>query len=265
MRTEKSCHAWLIVRSAQFRPLNTLVNRWFSLIRILKMSSSEERVFIIGASGDIGSHVIRGLVRKGVKTTAYVRNEKKTRDLFPEELATGLLSIVVGDYSTMNVYAEAIKGHTRLFILLLADFSKAAQMGNLKGEYGRIAFEQGVRQIVDISSVTLRIAGMQGILGYIHATGEAKLWALAEEDPEKRSVVMLRPAFFMTNHFMGDIRHIKHGNKIISCGPPSAAYSWIDTRGMQKATQIIIINMSLLFEEPLLKMIVVYIADASYL
>ncbi len=57
------------------------------------------------------------------------------------------------------------------------------------------------------------------------------LWALAEEDPEKRSLVVLRPAAFMTNHLMGDIRHIKRSNKILSCSPPSSKITWIDTKG----------------------------------
>jgi nucleoside-diphosphate-sugar epimerase len=182
------------------------------------MSSAEERVFVIGASGEIGSGVVRGLVSKGVKTTAYARNATKTNDLFKAELTTGLLNIVIGDYSTPNVYEEAIKGHTRLYILLVGDFSKPALMSEVKGFFGKVAYEQGVRQIVDLSSIATRIYGKQGVLGYIHTSAEEKLWALAEENPQQRSLVILRPGFFMTNHFMGDVHHIKKENKIMSAG-----------------------------------------------
>lgn len=72
----------------------------------------------------------------------------------------------------------------------------------------------------------------QGILGYIHESGEQNLLALAEENSEKRSLVLLRPAFFMTNH-------IKDSNKILSCGSPKAFLLWIDTKGMQKSIYII--------------------------
>jgi NAD(P)-dependent dehydrogenase (short-subunit alcohol dehydrogenase family) len=195
------------------------------------MSSSLERVFVIGASGVIGSQVIRHLINNGVKTTAYVRNESKAKDLFKEELATGLLNIAVGDYSTLDKYENAIKDHTRLFILLAGDFTKPAMLSQSKYVFGKIAFKHGVRQIIDLSAMPVRVFAKQGILGYIHASSEEKLWALAEKNPEQRSLVVLRPGFLMTNHFMGDIHSIKHANKIISCGPPSAMLAWIDPRG----------------------------------
>jgi uncharacterized protein YbjT (DUF2867 family) len=82
------------------------------------MSSSKERVFVIGASGNIGSGAVRGLIKKGVKTTAYVRNEQKAKDLFKDELKTGHLSIVVGTYLSVDIYKKAIQRHTRLFLLV---------------------------------------------------------------------------------------------------------------------------------------------------
>jgi hypothetical protein len=196
------------------------------------MSVSAENIFVIGATGGVGSRVVQGLIKKGVKTTAYARNEAKAKDLFKAELATGLLRIVIGDYSTLNAFETNIKGHTRLFILIVADFTKAASMRKAKKAFGKIAYQQGVRQILDLSSVEARLSGKQGILGYIHTSGEEKLWALAEKHPEERSLVVLRPAFFMTNHFMGDVHSIKHSNKLISCGSPSAKLSWIDRSGM---------------------------------
>ena len=68
------------------------------------MSSNVERVFVTGASGNIGSDVVRGLIKKGVQTTAYVRDEKKGKDLFQHELKTGHLKIVVGTYSSVDVF-----------------------------------------------------------------------------------------------------------------------------------------------------------------
>jgi uncharacterized protein YbjT (DUF2867 family) len=62
------------------------------------MSASKEHVFVTGASGNIGCDVVRGLVKNGIKITAYVRDEKKTKDLFKDELKTGHLTITVGDY-----------------------------------------------------------------------------------------------------------------------------------------------------------------------
>ena len=52
-----------------------------------------ERVFVVGATGEIGSGVVRGLVKNDVNATAYVRDERKAQDLFGDELNSGHLSI----------------------------------------------------------------------------------------------------------------------------------------------------------------------------
>ena len=199
------------------------------------MSASKEHVFVTGASGGIGSGVVRGLIKNGINTTAYVRNEQKAKDLFKDELNTGRLTIVVGTYSSVDVYTKAIQGHTRLF-LLVGDVgsSKPASMSQIKATFGKIAFDQGVRQIVDLSSISVSIHGRTGIIGYMHTTAEEKLWTLADENPEQRSLVILRPGAFMANHLWVDIHHIKHSNKIVSCGLPSSKTTWIDTKGKYK-------------------------------
>lgn len=197
------------------------------------MSSSVERVFVTGASGDIGSGVVRGLIKKGVQVTAYVRDENKGKDLFKDELKTGHLKIVVGTYSSVDVFTKAIEGHTRIFLLFAAVHSKPADMSQVKETLAKIAFEQGVRQVVDLSSAFVSSYGRKGIIGYMHTTAEEKLWTLADADPEQRSLVVLRPGAFMSNHFMGDVHHIKYSNKLVSCASPSSKTTWIDTRGKQ--------------------------------
>jgi nucleoside-diphosphate-sugar epimerase len=195
------------------------------------MSASKEHVFVTGASGSIGSGVVRGLVKNGIKTTAYVRDEKKTKDLFKDELKTGHLTITVGDYTTIDAYTKAIQGHTRLF-LLVADFGNSPTlMSQVKHTFGKIAFEQGVRQIVDLSSCSVSTHGKTGLIGYAHTLAEEKLWALADDNPDQRSLVVLRPGAFMSNHLWVDIHHIKHSNKLVSCASPSAKATWIDTKG----------------------------------
>lgn len=195
------------------------------------MSSDCERVYVIGASGEVGSGVVRGLIKKGIKTTAYVRNETKANNLFKDELATGFLSIVVGTYISTDVYRKTIQGHTRMFLLVVGDSYKPTSMSRIKEIFSKIAFDQGVRQILDISSFNVRTDGYQGIIAYMHKTSEDKLLALANENSERRSLVTFRPGAFMTNHFMGDAQLVKQINKLSSCGPPTSTTTWIDTRG----------------------------------
>ncbi|CAF1313447.1 unnamed protein product [Rotaria sordida] len=205
------------------------------------MSSSKERVFVTAASGNIGSGVVRGLIKKGIDTTAYVRDEQKAKDLFKDELNTGHLRFVVGTYSSIDVFTEAIRGHTRLFLLVAAAAdSKPASMSQIKGTFGKIAFEQGVRQIVDLSSACVSSYGKKGIIGYMHTAAEEKLWTLADENPEQCSLVMLRPGSFMSNHFMSDVHHIKHSNKIVSCGSPSSTVTWIDTKDISDCAVVVL-------------------------
>ena len=198
-----------------------------------KMSSISERVFVVGATGNIGSGVVRGLVKKGVTTTAFVRDENKGRDLFAAELKSGHLSFAVGDYSSIDGFSKAIEGHTRLFLLASVDTKTAASIREVKETFAHIAYEKGVRQIVDLSSYTVRYYGRQGRIGYLHASAEERLWAVAEEQPKERSLVVLRPAAFMSNHFMGDVRHVKQSNKLVGAASLSAAVTWIDTKGIE--------------------------------
>ncbi|CAF1531582.1 unnamed protein product [Rotaria magnacalcarata] len=204
------------------------------------MSSSKERVFVTAATGNIGSGVVRGLIKRGIDTTAYIRDEQKAKDLFKDELNTGHLTVVVGTYSSVDIFTKAIQGHTRLFLLFAASGTRPASMSEIKGTFAKIAFEQGVRQIVDISSAFVSSYGRKGIIGYMHFAAEEKLWTLADENSEERSLVVLRPGSFMSNHFMGDVHHIKDSNKIVSCGLPSSTMTWIDTKDISDCAVIVL-------------------------
>ncbi len=107
-----------------------------------------------------------------------------------------------------------------------------------KGTFGKIAFEQGVRQIVDLSSSSVSSKGKQGIIGYAHMTAEEKLWALAEENPDQRALVILRPTSFMSDHFRGDVHHVKHSNKLVSCGSSSRGVAGSPRQGGRKSYDI---------------------------
>ncbi|CAF4064371.1 unnamed protein product, partial [Adineta steineri] len=59
-------------------------------------------------------------------------------------------------------------------------------------------------------------------------------------NPEQRSLVVLRPGAFMTNHFMADVHQIKHQNKIASCASPSSKVTWIDTKDIADCAAVVL-------------------------
>ncbi|CAF1498791.1 unnamed protein product [Didymodactylos carnosus] len=103
-------------------------------------------------------------------------------------------------------------------------------MSEIKESLDKIAFEQGTRQIVDLVSAIVSTRGKKSIIGYVYKTAEEKLWMFADENPEQRSLVILRPGGFMSNHFMHDVHSIKHSDKIVFCGLPSSPTTWIATK-----------------------------------
>lgn len=202
------------------------------------MSTLTERIFVIGATGEIGSRVVKTLVRKGIQTTAYIRDEIKAKELFADEIHSNCLQFVIGDYSTIDVYKNSIEGHSRLFLLVLAKPKAATSMKVVKETLGNIAYEQGVRQIVDLSSFTVRHFGRQGAIGYLHTTAEEVLWKIAEQNPNQRSLVVLRPGAFMSNHLMADVHSIRSCNKITSVGSSESSTTWIDPKGKQLVSML---------------------------
>jgi uncharacterized protein YbjT (DUF2867 family) len=181
-----------------------------------------ERIFVTGATGNIGSHLVKRLIEEKVNTTIYVRDEQKAKDMFVEEFKSGLLQSAKGDLSDTEAFRNAIQGHTRLFLLVTA----LEKWGETKGALGTIAYESGVKQIIDISAF-LAYKAKRGLLSYNNISGEEALFKAANETGNY--VVILRAGDFMTNHLR--LSHpIKSFNKISGVGSPDIKSTLIDPR-----------------------------------
>jgi uncharacterized protein YbjT (DUF2867 family) len=182
---------------------------------------SATKVLVIGATGFIGSHLVKRLIESGVETTVFARNEEKTRELFSKEFETGLLRFEKGDLDDSEAFSKIVGGHTRLLMLV----ANLERMAEIKGKFGRIAYESGVKQIVDISSFTVNLA-KKGAISYAHTTGEEALFKVANETGN--NLVVLRPGQFMTNHLQ--VPSIKNFNKILGVASPDLVATFIDPR-----------------------------------
>lgn len=153
------------------------------------MTSSTDRVFILGGTGNIGTKVVNDLLDNKVAITLYARTPSKIEKMFPN--SNGLVNIIKGDYSDLNAFKEGVKGHTRLF-LLIADFSDFVK---LKTDIAKIAYESGVKQIVDISSFTVNMGWRTSYIGACHYEAERAIFDI----PNRGNFVALRPGRFMSN------------------------------------------------------------------
>ncbi|KAI8888286.1 NAD(P)-binding protein [Backusella circina FSU 941] len=159
-----------------------------------------DKIFIIGASGDIGSKLTRFLLKKNADVTLYVRDVEKTKNLFAQD--SDNLKIVQGDYTTTDVFEKEIAGHNRLFILV----SAAGNMPKIKGTFARIAYAAGVRQILDISSYTVNFPYRSNFINTIHHEGEVAILAEKKDDT---FYVALRPGRFYSSQVWLNANAIK--------------------------------------------------------
>ncbi|ORZ26047.1 hypothetical protein BCR42DRAFT_486112 [Absidia repens] len=192
---------------------------------------SSEKVYVIGATGNIGTKVVRDLLAKGVETTIYVRSAEKSKSLFGE---SKLLNVVEGDYADMTKFKASIPGHTRLF-LVIADLDN---MPALKEEIAADAYEGGVKQIVDLSSRFAQFPWKTSIIGEAHHLAEERIYALALK--HKRNVVTLRPSRFHANHLWVDNPTIKAESTIYDSNEDHMKLEWISTDDIADVATLIL-------------------------
>ncbi|KAI9261120.1 hypothetical protein BY458DRAFT_515895 [Sporodiniella umbellata] len=158
------------------------------------MNSSNERIFILGGTGNVGVKTTKDLLAKGIPVTLYARQPEKVNSIYSNN---PLVNTVKGDYDDLAPLKAALKGHSRL-LLLVADLEK---MVNIKKSVASYAYEAGVKQIVDISSVWVSLPWRSTHISTVHYYSEKAIYDL----PDRGSFVTLRPGRFMSNliHFDG--------------------------------------------------------------
>jgi uncharacterized protein YbjT (DUF2867 family) len=164
-----------------------------------------EKIFVTGATGSIGTKLVKFLLEKNAKVTVYARDVEKVKRLHPQ---SENLHVAQGDYSTMDVFEREIAGHSRLFILVTG----FDNMVELKRNFAKIAYAAGVRQVVDISSGSVNQPYRSTYIGCIHRDSEE---AILAEKSNDQFYVALRPYRFLSNHLWQDVYAIK-GNQTVN-------------------------------------------------
>ncbi|KAL0484148.1 prestalk differentiation protein A [Acrasis kona] len=192
-----------------------------------------DKVFITGSTGNIGSVITKNLAKENVSVTLYVRDVKKADKMFSEIEGNQNITYVEGDYTTLDKFEEGIKGHSRLF-LLVHDLNN---MPEIKGKFSEIAYNAGVKQIIDLSSFTVGQSRV-GIISAAHTGGEERIRAVK---PQSSSLVVLRPGYFMPNAFQ-NAREIKEHSILSSVSAPENKVNVISTEDIGDAASTILLD-----------------------
>jgi putative NADH-flavin reductase len=118
------------------------------------------RLFVLGATGAIGRHLLRLGIERGHRLTAYVRSPHK---LSPQG---GRLDVVKGDLFDADAMARSLAGHDAV---LSAFGPTTVRTSTLRGDFGHTLAsalrEGGVRRVQLVSAAFLfREVGLLGAL-----------------------------------------------------------------------------------------------------
>ncbi|KAG1055032.1 hypothetical protein G6F43_002990 [Rhizopus delemar] len=188
--------------------------------------TNSEHIFIVGGTGNVGSHTVRNLISKNIPVTLYARSPEKVNALFSGH---ELVKTLQGDYDDLSPLKEGLKGHTRLF-LLIHDYVKLSQ---LKETIATYAYEAGVKQIVDISGISVSFPWRSNSLGYMHRLGEEAILNI----PNRGYLVALRPGPFMSNLTGFEI---PHNDVVVSSTDPDVPEGWTSPNDIGDVAAIVL-------------------------
>jgi len=98
-----------------------------------------------------------------------------------------------------------------------------------------IAYRAGVRQIVDISSFTVRFL-RRGVISFIHSVSEENILKSAGKN---QYLVALRPGYFM-NNMLHDAGLVKSNNIFAGVGSPKNRVGFVDTRDISDIASVVL-------------------------
>jgi (4-alkanoyl-5-oxo-2,5-dihydrofuran-3-yl)methyl phosphate reductase len=138
-------------------------------------------ILVTGATGNIGSELVKLLVAKGLTVRVISRDEKKVSHLDPA------VQRVIGDRHDLSVVRKAVQGAEKVFMLAVL-FDKHHEADRLLIDEAKQA---GAGQIVMISSNAVHLEG--NLIGQLHREKEELI--------EQSGVpwTFLQPGGFMSN------------------------------------------------------------------
>jgi uncharacterized protein YbjT (DUF2867 family) len=151
-------------------------------------------ILVTGATGTVGSEVVRALVDRSQRVRALVRDPEKAARMFADEV-----ELAKGDLADPESLAEAMDDVQRLFLLAPVD----ERVVELEGKVLDAAKRGGVEHVVRLS-VMHADSNADTFFARVHGQAEEQLTRSG------LTWTMLRPTFFMQN-LLGSAAMIKSG------------------------------------------------------
>jgi len=135
---------------------------------------------ITGATGEVGSRVVKHLLGRNIRPRVFVRNEDKARSLFGERV-----DVFAGDLTEPASMRQALSGVETIYLVNVGpEITQRDEMAAV------LAKQAGVKRLVKLSSLDVE----QGLaIGAWHEKGEAAIRAAGIP------FTFVRPTGFMSN------------------------------------------------------------------
>jgi len=138
------------------------------------------RFLITGATGDVGSRVVKRLLQSGERPRVFVRDAGKAREFFGDGV-----EVFAGDLSKPSSFEPALKNVEALFLV-----NSGLEIPRRDEAAAKAARDAGVKHLVKLSSMDVE----QGLaIGAWHEQGEAAIRAVGIP------FTFVRPTGFMSN------------------------------------------------------------------
>jgi uncharacterized protein YbjT (DUF2867 family) len=177
------------------------------------------KVLVIGATGTVGSEVVKALLQRGADVRAFTRTQPKPGTF------SGAVEIAVGDLTDPVSVAEAIKGVDKLFLLI----------GNVPDEFTQALTAYGLAKKAGLKHVTyLSVFKADQFLEVPHFAAKSAV----EEAIRVGGVpyTILRPGYFAQNERRLKAVLTGHGVYPIPAGNQGLAA--VDVRDIAEAAAI---------------------------
>lgn len=178
-------------------------------------------ILVTGATGNVGSHLVRELASQAEPVRAFVRDAAKARSLF------GDVDLAVGDYGDPSSIAAALDGVDRVFLLTPSH----PEMVEWERAVLDAAAAAGVRRVVKMSTVG---ADPRSDGRFARWQGQCEELLRASAIP----AVILRSSYHMTNLFFA-ADSVRNAGKIFA-PVDDAKMAMIDRRDLAAVAALVL-------------------------